>query len=141
MKKIISLMLVFILLLGCVCAITSCGKDKDDEKEEEVTPNKDYKKAAEALEEAGYTVSAYDVDDLPYMEEEGYEATISAMKDDDAISIAYCVDSKTANAMYDEAKEQLKAMNESAPEGVKYVAGKSGNMVWMGTKAAIKAAK
>ncbi len=140
MKKIISLILACILLLGCACAITSCGKDKDDEKAEAV-PNKNYEKAAEALREAGYDVQAYGAGDLPYMEEEGYEAIINAVRDNDMISIVYCANSMAAEAMYAQAKEKLESMNEAAPEGVKYVAGKSGKMVWIGTKAAIKAAK
>ena len=141
MKKIISLILVCILLLGCAFAITSCGKDDKDDEKKEATPNKDYKNAAEALKEAGYEVQAFGEGELGYMEEEGYSAIVNATKDNDMISIVYCVDSKTAEAMYNEAKDALEAMNQDAPEGVTYVVGKSGKMVWIGTKAAIKAAK
>ena len=130
--RILSIILVFALMLGCVMALASCTNAKDDEKKE-TKPYSDPEKAAEALENAGYTVRL--LTDEDYLNEQGIEATIYAVNGDgEMISIAYYFDSDEAKEGYEEAKEEREDL------GDKYEVGKSGKMVWMGTKAAIKAA-
>ena len=118
MKRIISAILVCVLMLGCVLALVSCGG-----------PKKNPEKAKAALEKAGYTVMFAD-ENLG----EELEATIYAISEDgeDVIAIAYYAKKADAKEAYKEAKEDLE-------DG--YKAGRSGKVVWMGTKAAIKAAK
>ena len=126
MKKILSAILACVLVLGCVFALASCGG-----------PNKDPEAAKAALEEAGYTV---------YLRTEGlgddYEAQLSATKVDgenyEMISIVYCTSAAVAKANLADAKEAIELAGDEA-EG--YSAGQSGTVVWMGTEAAIKAAK
>ena len=131
MKRIISAVLVCILMVGCVFALASCGG-----------PNKDPKKAAEALEDAKYMVELED----EFEEDSKIEAMIEAFSEDgkNFVSIVYYADADDAKEAYDEAKENLDDMKELYKElGIEadIEIGKSGKVVWMGTKDAIKAAK
>ena len=127
--KVLALSLVAVMM----CAVlVSCGG-----------PNKDPKKAAEALEEAGYSVQLVD-ENMP----EGYEATIIATKIDlenekvDFISIAYYSDTEVLNADWEEAQDSVKDMaEEMGLEESEIVVKKSGKMIYIGTKDAVKAAK
>ena len=127
--KVLALSLVAVMM----CAVlVSCGG-----------PNKDPKKAAEALEEAGYAVQLVD-ENMP----EGYEATIIATKIDlenekvDFISIAYYSDTEVLNADWEEAQDSVKDMaEEMGLEESEIVVKKSGKMIYIGTKDAVKAAK
>ena len=133
MKKSIIKVLSFALVAVMMCAVlVSCGG-----------PNKDPKKAAEALEEAGYSVQLVD-ENMP----EGYEATIIATKIDlenekvDFISIAYYSDTEVLNADWEEAQDSVKDMaEEMGLEESEIVVKKSGKMIYIGTKDAVKAAK
>ncbi len=128
MKRIISALLVCILMVGCVFALASCGG-----------PNKDPLKAKEALEEAGYTVVFRDT-----LIPEGVEYTINASKDklSNTIVITWYEDVEDAKEAEAEYKELFEKEKEEDPEETKKSDyGRSGNMVWMGTKEAIKAAK
>jgi len=131
MKRIISAVLVCILMVGCVFALASCGG-----------PNKDPKKAAKALEDAEYTVNLVDGEAAKTLK---CEAMISAYnKDGETITIMYYLEAADAKEAYNEAKDALKELEEAAKEAdeeFNYEVGKSGKMVWMGTKDAIKAAK
>ena len=135
MKKILSMILVCILTVGCVFALASCG-----------APNKDPKAAKAALEEADYKVTllegmllegaaaAIGVEDL--------DAMLTAFKDDDAISIYYFEEKEDAEEAYEKLEELYNEAKEEADEDDPEIKlGKSGNMIWMGTKNAIKAAK
>ena len=131
MKRIISAVLVCILMVGCVFALASCGG-----------PNKDPKEAKKALEDAEYTVNLVDGE---LAKAAKCEAVINAFnKDGDRITIMYFLESADAKDAYDEAKDELKELEEAAKEAdeeFNYEVGKSGKVVWMGTKDAIKAAK
>ena len=126
MKRILSAILVCVLMLGCVLTLVSCGG-----------PNKDPKKAKEALEKAEYTVMLIEGDAAG----EGIEAMLTAVSKDgkDQIAIVYYEKKADAKEAYKEAKDALKELGDKAPEN--YVVGKSGKVVWTGTKDAVKAAK
>ena len=138
MKKIISLVIVCVMLLGCTLVLSSCGG-----------PNSDPAAAKAALDEAGY---AADITDDPislaFYGAIGIKSVVSGMKvaeDDedklvDAVSIFYLKDDadvdkayETLEKFYNEAKEEYEDLDMEI--------GKSGNMIWFGTKDAIKAAK
>ena len=138
MKKIISLVLVCVMLVGCMFALSSCG-----------APNSDPAKAKAALEEAGYIADITDdpIEVIVYGAI-GIEAIVSGVKvaeDDedklvDAVTIFYLKDEadvqkayETLEPYYNKAVEQYEDLDMQM--------GKSGNMIWFGTKAAIKAAK
>ncbi len=128
MKKSIIKVLSFALVAIMMCAVlVSCGG-----------PNKDPKKAKEALEAAGYEVMYAEVN------AGGIKATITAVKGEDSISIAYYDDKDTATKAYEQAKEAyeaLKEIAEAAGEELDYVVKQSGTIVYMGTKQAVKDAK
>lgn len=124
MKRIISAVLVCILMVGCVFALASCGG-----------PNKDPKEAKKALEEAGYTIVSFAED------EDAGTAYLAATKGEDYITIQYCADEDTAKEAEEEAKELIEKLEEAAGKKAADKVGRSGKIVWMGTKAAIKAAK
>ncbi len=138
MKRIFAFMLVCVMLVSCMFTLSSCGG-----------PNSDPKAAKAALDEAGYVADITDNPiELAFYGAIGIESVVSGMKaseDDedklvDAVSIFYLKDDadvdkayETLEKYYDEAKEEYEDLDMEI--------GKSGNMIWFGTKAAIKAAK
>ena len=138
MKKIISLVIVCVMLLGCTLVLSSCGG-----------PNSDPAAAKAALDEAGYIADITDNPiELAFYGAIGIKSVVSGMKaaeDDedkliDAVSIFYLEDDadvdkayETLEKYYDKAVEQYEDLDMEI--------GKSGNMIWFGTKDAIKAAK
>ena len=137
MKRILSAVLACVLLLGCVFALASCG----------ATPNEDPAEAKAALEAAGYEVMLYDTPEyLQYIAAiSGLKAFVSAfIEEDDEITEAVNIYYLTDDADVDKAYEAIEAMFNEAKEDVpdlKLEMGKSGNMIWFGTSAGIKAAK
>ena len=130
MKRIISTVLVCVLLLGCAFTLASCGK-----------PNKDYKKAAEALKDEGYTVEVKE-------NFGGCAATVYAFKQDikektfDEIYIYYYNSESEAEAAWDVMSEGFEK-DADAKKGSEYNPkyGIKGSMIYFGTKPAVKAAK
>ena len=140
MKKILSTVLVCVLLLGCVFSLASCFGAK---------PNSDPEAAKKALEDADYKVYAQikdgvglisatkvDIDLEDFESEEDMEA---AMKDAEFVYIVYLPEDADVDEAYEEAKEEFEEAKEKYD--IKIKIGKDGNMIWYGTKAAIKAAK
>ena len=131
MKKIISAILLSVLCLGCVFALASCGK-----------PNKDPETAKKALEADKYVVDLYkdkEVDDK-------VEAVVQAYTEDleNVITITYYKDKADAKDAYKDMKENVEKLEKYYKDSgfnVELEMGRSGAMVWIGTKDAIKAAK
>ena len=148
MKKIISLMVALLIAMGCAFAFSSCGK-KDDKENEDITPYKDYKKAAEALEDANYQVYVIDSsDELEDIEEyydiSGLEAVVRAEhedEDDELVYIFYFEDEdalKDSKYGIDDLLDEFK--EEAEEEDIKVEIGKSGAMAWVGTEKSVKVA-
>ena len=125
MKKFLAIVCALTLALSCLFVLTSCFG---------ATPNSDPEAAKASLEDAGYTV---------YMAGN----TLTAMSDGDTITIQYCDTEEEAQAIYDgyvEAEELAKELADELGEDYDdggYEYGCSGTMVWVGTSAAISAAK
>lgn len=149
MKRILSLVLACTLILGCAFALASCG----------AKPNSDPKAAADALKAAGYEV---DYEIYEEAEDDGLVAEVEAMKMDadlseienaedlkdvkvDVITIAYYETEEAAKKAHEELEANFDKLIEGSKEyyGDSFEAelGISGKVVWMGTQAAIKAAK
>ena len=147
MKRFLALFLAALMLFSCVFVFAACDKDDDkDDKKKEAVPNSDPEKAKEALEEAGYTVQYTDVG------VGGIKAAITATKADedaekpDFIYITYYEDKDAANTAWEEAQDSIdeaKAMYATmiGRDESEIVIKKSGTMIYIGTKDAIKAAK
>lgn len=130
MKKTILRVVALALLAVMMCtALVACGG-----------PNKDPEKAKEALEDAGYTVVLNDGGLLGDMAlPEGAEATLSAFKgDDEFIMVVYYEDTDALNDAWEEAQEEAEELQEEYED---IVCKKSGKMIYMGTKQAVKDAK
>lgn len=130
MKKNILKITALALLTVMICAmLVACGG-----------PNKDPEKAKEALEDAGYTVIFNDggfLGDLAMPK--GAEATITAVKgDDEYISIVYYEDKDALNEAWEDVKEDAEKL-QGKYEDIVYK--KSGNMIYIGTKQAVKDAR
>ena len=130
MKKIISTVLVCVLLFGCMLTLASCG-----------SPNTDYKKAAEALESEGYTVTVKE-------NTNGFAATVYAEKEDvkkrtlDSIELFYYSTEADAEAAYAEleaAYEKEAESKKGTDSEISY--GLDGVLIYKGTVDAVKAAK
>ncbi len=134
MKKFTKILALTLVLLMSVAMFASCAN-----------PNKDPKKAEEALKDAGYDVTLIDdADFLKLMGVDKLEAVISAFNEDDendAVFIYYFEDSAAADEAYEDIEKEFDEIktSEDAPEDL--VLKKSGKMIWYGTKDAIKAAK
>ena len=124
MKKILSSILVCLLLVGCVLTLASC-----------LGPNSDPEKAEAALEEAGYVVVA-----VPTFGIAGVKKSISATNLDDSVQIFYLTEDADVDAAY-EYVEKLYNEAKEADEDIDLEIGKSSDMIWFGTEAAIKAAR
>ena len=129
MKKTIRIVAVAMLAVMLCLTLASCGG-----------PNKDPKKAEAALKEAGYTVSLSELDEA---DDDGTVAFVSAYKGlTDSITIVYYKDSASAKAAFEEAEKEFAEMKEELGElAENYVCKRSGKIVYMGTKDAVKAAK
>ena len=128
MKKFTRILALTLVLIMSVALFASCA-----------APNKDPKKAKEALEKAEYEVTFADGElaDLAatILGVEKVDAMISATKGDDAIEIIYFDDAAAAKEFFDVVKEAAEEAGTTAKVQ------RSGNMVYYGTPAAIKAAK
>ena len=133
MKKLIKLSALALVLIMMVAAFASCA-----------APAKDPKDAKKALEDADYEVMLIDDKDaLKYTGVDGLTAYLSAMNEDgEGIMIYYFEDKDAANDAWEDIEKAAEEMAEEAEEDDPEITWKkSGSMIWIGTKAAIKAAK
>ena len=150
MKKTLRMLALVMAVLMCIFAVVACDSNKDanedtEKKEEVIKPNSDPAKAKENLEKAGYEVILMDDEStLKLSGIDGLVAAITAMKGDgeedaQGVSIYYFKDADSAKKA--EENEFIKAAIEAAKEEKDVSTGISGKILWMGTKAAVKAAK
>ena len=132
--RVLCLTLVAVMLCG---VLASCGG-----------PAKDPADAKAALKDNGYTVTAMDSSLISTMASvlgfKGLEAVVNGEKDGEVVSIYYFEDADAAEAAYEKVEKLYQeAVDELAEEGVEteLIFKKSGAMVYMGTKQAIKDAK
>ncbi|MBE6589418.1 MAG: hypothetical protein E7643_04495 [Ruminococcaceae bacterium] len=135
MKKALRLIALSMVLIVAIMALASCAK-----------PNSDPEKAKEALEDAGYSVDLTN-DSVKLLAANAIyggdvEAVVSAFKLDleeeennEAIVIIYYEDAEAADDAFETVE---KYADEEADEDVDYEIKKSGNMIWFGTKDAVK---
>ena len=147
MKKLLKSLLAVMLIAMMAFSFTSCGVAKNPEK------------AEKKLKDAGYEVEVIDDEEMLAMYAEMYdlekgdiECIVEADKDSDYVLIIYCANSKAAKKIYDEYKKQFDEMKEEIKElsGTekelaeeyldKLKFGKSGKVVYSGTKNGVKAA-
>ena len=131
MVKIIALAMVAVMLM---LTLASCG----------AKPNSDPAKAKEKLEKEGYEVMLIEDETALKMSGlDGLVASLTAMKGDseeDAqlVTIYYFKDADSAKKA--EEKDVVKKAMEEAKEEDDVSTGRSGKMIWFGTKEAVKAA-
>ena len=150
MKKTLRMLALVMAVLMCIFAVVACDSNKDanedtEKKEEVIKPNSDPAKAKENLEKEDYVVTLIDDESVLKLSGiDGLVAAITAMKGIDAeeadvISIYYFKDSDSAKKAKE--NEIIKEAIEAAKEEKDVSTGISGKIFWMGTKAAVKAAK
>jgi len=131
-KSIVKILaLIFVAVMMCMLLV-ACD-----------APNADHAKAAEALEKAGYTVVYNDGVGLFGLAgaalPEGVEATIFAVKgDEEYLIVTYYDDTDALNKAWEGAEEEAKELEEKYDD---IVCKKSGKMIFIGTKQAVKDAK
>lgn len=132
--RVLALSLVMVMMLGL---LVSCG-----------APNKDPDKAKDALEDAGYEVILADNEISAALMGgwyDGCEAVLMAYNeedDDDGIWIWYFEEKEDADEAWDDIEKFAEDLNEEAKEeDIDMVCKKSGKMIYVGTKQAIKDAK
>jgi hypothetical protein len=109
-------------------------------------PAKDPADAKAALEDAGYVVTKLDNEGLGKLAFaafelagiEGAKNVVSATKDGEHITIFYFEDNAAANAEWEDVQEYATGEKDEESD---WVCKKSGNMIYFGTSAAVKAAK
>ena len=132
--KVLALSLVMVMMLGL---LVSCGG-----------PNADPDKAEKALEDAGYEVTHADNEAEAFFMGgwyDGCEDVIFAYNEDnedDAIYIWYFEEKENADEAWEDIEDFAeKMMEEAEEEDIDLVAKKSGKMIYVGTKQAVKDAK
>ena len=147
MKKLLKSLLAVMLIAMMAFSFTSCGVAKTPEK------------AEKKLKDAGYEVEVIDEELALAMYVEAYdlekgdiECVVDAQKDSDGVTIYYCANRKAAKKIYDELKKEFDEMKEDIKElsgtekelAEEYMDkldyGKSGKVVYVGTKKGVKAA-
>ena len=147
MKKKISLLCTIIIFaLVCAMLLTACGPASDPDK------------AKENLKDEGYSAAVYDGDNLVVrvaLAAAGVEnvdkVLVASKYTDDSfefLSVLYFDSAKDANEAVEKAKEYAKDQEKDQEKEqkkkdgeVEWTFGKSGKMIWFGTKAAVKAAR
>ncbi len=144
MKKFLKSLVAVMLVCLMAVSFTSCGIPKDPAK---VKAN---------LEGEGYKVLLEQVDlgDIGDLLGDKTEANLTASKGDEYITVTWYKDEADAKAAIEdfkkeleEAKAELKDMEDGEAKDKlqkridNITSGRSGKMVWVGTKAAVKAAK
>lgn len=130
MKKTIRFVAFAMVALMLMLTLASCG----------AKPNSTPADAKKALEKAGYEVLLVDSEvALKLTGVDGLVASIVATTKDlkNAITIYYFKDSETANKAYDKIEKEAE---EAKKELENVSVGKSGKVIWFGTKDAVKAA-
>ena len=147
MKKFLSIILAFALLLGCAISLASCG-NKDADKGSDTKPKSDPDACVTALRNSGFAV------DTTSREEEisnicgvsGIATVVLATgKNADGemeiVYVFYFEDKDALDSGIDELNELFEEwMADTEEGGVEIITGKSGNMAWIGTELAVKAA-
>lgn len=134
MKKVLALSLVMIMMLGL---LVSCAGG----------PNSDPKKAKEALEDADYeVVHANNAAEAFFLGGwyDGCEDVILAIneEEEELIYIWYFEEKDDAEDAWEDIEEFAEELKEEAEEeDIDLVVKKSGKMIYVGTKKAVKAAK
>ena len=141
MKKLIKILSLLLILTMTCTLFFACKKDEDkddkDDKDSYSTPNKDPQQAESALKAAGYDVMLADGDlaDMAatILEVDNVEAMLSASKGDVALEIIYFDDADAAKKNFETIKKSMEEAEADAEVKI------SDNMVYYGTKEAIKA--
>ncbi len=128
MKKVVKVLAVALVCVLALAMLVACA------------PNSDPDKAVSALKENGYmTVKTPGVGDV--------ECVVLAtnLKTKDGITITYYKDASAAKKEWDENKDDVEAMKEElVKQGIDkddIAVGRSGRMIYAGTKEAVKAAR
>ena len=144
MKKLLKSLLAVMLISMMAISFVSCGVPSDPAK------------AKKNLEAEGYAVvlEQFDLGDLGAALGDKTEANLVATKGEEIVTITWYKNADDAKAAYEKleetnkkAKEELKKMEDGeAKDAAKAMLdnaafGRSGKIVWSGTKAAVKAAK
>ncbi len=145
-KRITIITAALVLILTCAMVLAACGPSADPET------------AKQNLKDDGYDAAVYDGDSLVFktafslfgIENVDKILVGSNFKDDsfEFVTVFYFGSSKDAkNAVdqvkkYAESKEEEKEKEQKKDEGsIEWAFGKSGKMIWFGTKAAVKSAR
>ncbi len=121
--RMLSLVLVAVMLCA---ALVACAK-----------PDKDPAEAEKKLDAAGYDVTVLEGEEAEMMDE-NVKTIVFGQKDDDYITIYYYEDKDDAKKIFNDLEADAKADAEELD--VEIVCKRSGKMVYIGTKAAVKAA-
>lgn len=131
MKHASRIVALLLLTVMCVGLLISCAPASDPDK------------AKEALEENGYLVLKYETASLKGFlttmgieSDDHLETAVSGIKDDSAVCILYFDSTKAAREFWKENKDSLTDDLEKDE-----MAAQSGNMVYVGNKDAVKAAR
>jgi hypothetical protein len=115
------------------CAIFN-GQNHSTQRLYKNTDKAFFDENVKALKDAGYVVLLNDTAFLP----DGVEATLMAYKDGEYLLVSYYEDTEALNEDWKDAQEEAKELEEEYED---IVCKKSGKMIFVGTKQAVKDAK
>ena len=169
MKKLAKIFAVAMVCVLALTALVACGPNTNyDKAKENLKKNKYTLTIATKEGDTGFAIAAAAAAPINGIKAEDIEAIISASNSDgEHVYIIWCKSSDAANTAYDKANEQKKALKENLDKMKdqmkdlddedkefaqkqydemkqiydNYVCGRSGKVVWSGTKEGIKATK
>lgn len=134
MKKFLKSLVAVMLVCLMAVSFTSCGISDDPAKVKANLEKEGYKVLlADDAISTGVIAEAYG------LKAGDIVASLTATNGDETISIVFCGNGDAAKTVKDKMQEQIDKMDEEDKKDLKW--GKSGKAVYMGTAAAVKAAK
>ena len=169
MKKLAKIFAVAMVCVLAVAVLVACGPNTNYDKAKENLEKNKYTVTAIKEGDVGFALAAAAPATAYGIKVEDIEAILSATnKDGDSVSIIWCKSADAAKTVYDKSNDQMKAMKETLDDMKKEIKdmddgaekeqaqktydamkkaydnasiGRSGKVVWTGTKAGIKATK
>lgn len=137
MKKFLKSLLAVMLIAIMALSLTSCGVPSDPAKAKENLTKNEFvvDEAISATAVSAYVTVAYGLSSVTKIDK-----VVFGTKDSDSVLIVYSKDAELLEKLHADLETIFAKVSTDSEEGVSLEKGKSGDCVWVGTSAGVKAA-